>query len=325
MYFNLFSGVWDKVGTSFECEMTDFFQVLGERSCMPCHPDDKLDSLMLSFARCPEGQPRLKESAVGAAALAMDVDDGWTLEKAEGALRSLGAPYVLHTTTNSMPDAHRFRILLFLSREVDAVEYEHLWLGLAGRWGVKMDERTRDISRLSALPAKWDGAFNDFRWCLDGTLLDVDAMLAALPSFESLDPTSSNTRTCSAPPTNARQVIPNQRFDRGREQRDVFAQHRSDMLRLKLEAMSPAERTDLDTSPLVPDKALSEAMSSRPGGRTYKLLLSVAAKARWCGYDLDQFDLEEIGRQFSNRVGRQTTAFELRRDASRALGKARGL
>ena len=54
MYFHVFDGVWDNVGASFEWEIADLVMVLGESSCMPNHPVNKLDSLMLSFARCLE-------------------------------------------------------------------------------------------------------------------------------------------------------------------------------------------------------------------------------------------------------------------------------
>jgi hypothetical protein len=310
MIVSFFNGVRGVTGATFKFNIPDLVLLLGESAALEMNPARKLGSLMLSVTSYPEELKRAKANAKSAQLLAMDCDEGWTIEGAEEAVRSLRCPFVIHSTTNCTLQQHRFRILIFLDREVGAEDYERLWLELDRQWQGTMDTRTRDISRLSAMPARWQGAYNDFRWSFEGNPLSVDEMLAKLPPIE-------------PPPAPARPV----REEREKYQGaglDAVAKHRIELRRMRIEALSSAELTDLDTSPIVPQHALADAMSSLPGGRTFSLLCSVAMSAQWHGYDIDPYDLAEIGRQFSHRVGRRTSTSELRRDATRALEWAWG-
>jgi hypothetical protein len=312
MIVTFFNGVKDNIGVPHQTDIAGLLMILGESAVEPMNRSNKLDAMMLSVAHYERGLTRSKANARGAQILAMDCDEGWTIESADVAVRTLDCPFVIHTTTKCTTDHHRFRIFLLLDREVDAAEYERIWLGLSDLWGVQMDRSTRDISRLNVMPAHWQDAYNDFRWSLDGAPLHVDGMLESLPPAEP-PPTTNFVRTvCEAREVHRSAYL------------DPVAQHRVELRRMRIEALSAAELTDLDSSPIVPTDALSTALSSPRGGRTFSLLCSVAMSAQWHGYDLADDDLAEIGRLFSNRVGRHTSSSELRRDATRAIQWACG-
>ena len=307
MIFTFFSGVRDNRGAAFEFDIPGVISILSESAEAVKCPSQKLKGIMLSTTSYPDGLTRAKANAVGAEAIAMDVDEGWTIDKAEAAVRSLETPYVIHSTTKCTEDQHRFRIILFLDRMVSPREYEIVWLALAHRFGVSMDVTTRDISRLSVMPAAWDGAHNDFRSESKGKLIDVDAVLQTCPAPEPRDfPDERRSLSISTSP----------RFF------DPLAAHQAELRRLSNGGYHPENLTDLNTSPIVPRRALEDALSGNPGGRTFRLLCSVAMSARSKGYHLDEHDLVTVARDFSDRVGRRTSESELRHDARNALSWA---
>lgn len=307
MIFTFFSGVRDNRGAAFDVDVANVIEIMSDSAEEVWCPSQKLNAIMLSTASYPEGKTRAKSNAIGAEAIAMDVDEGWTIEEAVAAVQLLGTPFVIHSTTKCTDWEQRFRIVLFLNRMVSASEYETLWLAIAEGFGVTMDVSTRDISRLSVMPAKWIGAHNEFRCERTGGLLDVDQWLrnyAPLPQCSRSDAPQAFANL-SAP------TLPC--FF------DPLAAHRAELRHLSHGGEQAANLTDLDVSPIVPPRALAEALTGKPGGRTYRLLCSVAMSASAKGYDVDEHDLVTIGQQFSSRVGRRTSGSELRHDARNAL------
>ena len=103
---------------------------------------------------------------------------------------------------------------------------------------------------------------------------------------------------------------------------DSLAEARLRYRRMLNADADPATLTDLDTSPIVPRKSLSEAMNSRRQdghGRTYKLLCACAATGLKLGYPVGVTELTEIARQYSLRVGRKAKPSENMNDARKAL------
>lgn len=77
-------------------------------------------------------------------ALCLDFDGGTTIE---GALEKFAPFYgLLHTTRKHTAEAHRFRVVLPLSRALSAFEYAELWKRVASFAG-QVDTSTRDPSR----------------------------------------------------------------------------------------------------------------------------------------------------------------------------------
>lgn len=298
MIVGFYSGMKDNEGVSFDMDVASIITLLATESAIPASRDDKHSTVALSTARYPDGMTRAKANAIDASAIALDVDEGWTIDAAEDAVEELMTPFVIYTTTKSTMAEHRFRIMLFLDRAVDAEEYEALWYGLAKRFNTKMDAKTRDISRISIMPRMWDGAYNDFRWCSRGILLDVDAILKHYPADVKAEPVGEASSMFF----------------------DALHAHRIDLRRQRNADVDLATLTDIHDSPIVPSKTLNEAMSSSQGGRTYKLLCAVAASALRQGYQVGVAELASISRQFSALAGRKRiTDFEHKHDATNAL------
>ncbi len=313
MMVSFFLGVRDTHGITEHMDRRGLISVLAESSQEVRERSEKLDAIMLSVTTYRPGTTRAKSNAICAEVMAMDVDDGWSMDEAEATLREMGLAYVLHSTTKCSAQNHRFRIIVFLDRPVSALEYETLWLAVADRFGVGMDRSTRDISRLSVMPATWSGALNVFRAQEDGGLLDVDDVLLSYVPAPTADlDWGSLASTWESTPCK-------------RGLFDPLCEHRSELRRKRHGDLPTQNLTDLDSSPIVPQAALERASTSPRGGRTYKLLCAVAASARRKGYELDQHSLAEIARQFSFRVGRRTSSWELHRDASRAMAWSQSL
>lgn len=119
-------------------------------------------------------------------ALCLDVDDGMTIEQAESKIREHGWRAHLHTSRKHKPEAHRFRVVVGLSRPVSAFEYGALWARVAPQFG-PVDEQAKDASRFWFLPGCPDPE-TFYAATFDGAPLDVDEWLAR-PAPRREDPT----------------------------------------------------------------------------------------------------------------------------------------
>lgn len=107
-------------------------------------------------------------------ALTLDYDHGESIETIVGRLGSFYG--LLHTSRRHTPAAHRFRVVLPLSRPVSRFEYSALWDRFAPFAGT-VDPAPKDPSRFWFAPC--DPAEGEFRVeGLDGKPLDVDDWLS---------------------------------------------------------------------------------------------------------------------------------------------------
>jgi KaiC/GvpD/RAD55 family RecA-like ATPase len=117
---------------------------------------------------------RAKDNVVAVFALCLDFDKGETIR---GMRQKLAGFYgLIHTTRKHTAEAHRFRVVLPLSRPVERDEYEALWSRFAP-WAGSADSAARDPSRFWFIPGTRDGGeFEAHR--LNGEPLDVDEWLS---------------------------------------------------------------------------------------------------------------------------------------------------
>lgn len=294
-----YAGVKDALGVAFDISRDDLISLLEGGAAIAADPAHKAATCAFSTARYSDGVTRAKAHALDASAIALDVDEGWTLDAAEAAVTRMATPFVIYTTTKHRSDHHRFRIVLFLDRPADASEFEALWFALAKKWGVAMDQKTRDISRLSILPRAWSGTPCELRSCRDGQPVAVDAILRDYP------------RDPEPIPAPARPAF----FD-------PLAKARADLRQRRNGSVDFDTLCDLDSSPVISATALTESLTGMKGGRTFKLLCSAAVTARRRGYEISVEHLIGISKAFSARVGRKVSAFEHRNDATNALAWA---
>ncbi len=112
-----------------------------------------------------------------ASVVALDVEGGPTTREAHD--RFLGAAHLLYTTWRHTREAHRFRLVFPLARDVSATEYRLLWALLAKRLGSGADQQTKDLARALFLPAiRPDGGRALAKAWTEAPLLDPDGELA---------------------------------------------------------------------------------------------------------------------------------------------------
>lgn len=182
---------------------TDAWERVFDRLCQP-QPfvgDDKHGGWSPArFEPCR----RAAENVRAVYALALDFDHGETIEGVVERFRGLYG--CLHTSRKHTPEAHRFRVVLPLSRPVSVFEYQALWLRFAPMAG-HIDPAPKDPSRFWFLPGVRDGG--EFRSALlEGRPLDVDEWLTKPdPTTARKVPEPTRTRSQEAVEENARRYI----------------------------------------------------------------------------------------------------------------------
>jgi hypothetical protein len=112
-----------------------------------------------------------------ASVIALDVEGGPTTQQAHATFRQWF--HVIYTTWSHRAEAHRFRVVLPLARDVSAHEYKALWAWLAAKLDGGADPQTKDLARALFLPARRpDGRRAGSKAWEDAPLLDPDAVLA---------------------------------------------------------------------------------------------------------------------------------------------------
>lgn len=122
-----------------------------------------------------DGDRRALERVSAVSALTLDIDHGMSVEQALLRAGELSLGGLLHTTRKHTPDAHRFRVVVPLSRPVSAFEYAALWSRVAPRFG-PVDEQAKDASRFWFLPGCPDPETFHAE-TIDGPELNVDHWL----------------------------------------------------------------------------------------------------------------------------------------------------
>lgn len=108
-------------------------------------------------------------------ALVLDYDGAETFEAARELW--LGFYGLMHTTRKHTDEAHRFRVILPLSRAVSPAEYARIWARVNELAGAKLDPAPKDPSRFWFTPGVMpNGSFRAVK--LDGQPLDADKFLA---------------------------------------------------------------------------------------------------------------------------------------------------
>jgi hypothetical protein len=127
------------------------------------------------------GDYRALRNVEAAFAIGLDFDGRASIEQARALYR--GTLGLLHSSFNHSPAQPRFRVVLILSRPVNATAYAHIWDAIAREAkaaGAVVDPAARDASRFWYAPAVVRGGEYAFEaW--EGVPIDVDAMLALRP------------------------------------------------------------------------------------------------------------------------------------------------
>jgi hypothetical protein len=145
------------------------------------HPDSKDDYDWFSPMVLHDGAQTRNVSDINylTAFLAVDIDEpGWSFQRLREALEPV--KFIAYTTTSSTPEAQRWRIVLPLTRTLMVEEYPSIFRGINILLYGAIDFRTRNVNRISYLPATWHGGDNEFH-VQDGIAASVDAILECYP------------------------------------------------------------------------------------------------------------------------------------------------
>lgn len=89
--------------------------------------------------------------------------------------------YVCYNTASSRFDKPKFRMIFPLSRFLKAEEIKHFWFNLQTDMGDVGDKQCKDLSRMYYVPGTYANAFKFFKINVEGSQVDVDALLAKYP------------------------------------------------------------------------------------------------------------------------------------------------
>ena len=154
--------------------------------------------------------------------LSLDVEGGPTLQDAHEAFQPFH--HVVYTSWRHAPQAHRFRLVLPLVRDVSSEAYRVLWAWAAARMGSGVDPQAKDPSRALFLPVvKPDGSRALTRVWSEAPPLDPAPILEDHRGLETKTrprPVKTPTRRTSVPEDQARRLARHRlRTDRGTRER----------------------------------------------------------------------------------------------------------
>ena len=129
--------------------------------------------------------------------ICVDIDEqGYTIDVIKEMFE--GVEIVAHTTTKSKPDWQRWRVVIKLDREYSGEEYEAIWRLLQLYFDGKMDDSTKDWTRLSFMPSRWLNSHNEFYY-IKGQPWIVDDVIALAPPAPVIPTFDMNVELVEAP------------------------------------------------------------------------------------------------------------------------------
>ena len=190
---------------------------------------------------------------------AVDIDHVMTFDALKAFFLEHHLDGCLYTTTSHSMEDPRVRGVFLLNREIELSEFDEFWYALNEFFGKTLDPQTKNINRIYYVPAKWndDALFER----VIGKELDVDALLCKFPY----------------------------------PYKDIVIS--SEIVKSKIDHI----RSNLKPtgSSWSADNAITEAMtsrflSSREGGRLFKLEVAIAKRALWMRYPITASEVESI-------------------------------
>jgi hypothetical protein len=157
-------------------------EMLYQHALEPIHPDLKDDHWWFnSVVLKPDAQGRTGDDVAGLEPFFnLDMDKpGWSMARLAAIFPPLRM--IVHTTTSSTTDWPRMRLVMAVDRPYTAREYPSLWRWANEMTGGSLDPNTKDATRISYMPARWLGAYNDFQYYPGDFAMSVDVILKSYP------------------------------------------------------------------------------------------------------------------------------------------------
>jgi hypothetical protein len=289
---SLFNSCYDKQPALREfADWSALVEFLKEQTTKPAYAADKERTPLISPAVYEPQSLRAKENVLAWGNwFAVDIDnkDGTNpladIETVVAKVMERGAASFIYTTTSSQHDRQCFRLMFPTDRPVEAHEFYAVWHSVA-EWLGCADKQTKDPSRMFTLPRQWADGHN-VSWFTEGQPMGIDALCRDYPATQEL----------------RRAAVVN-----------AFKVDTTDL--------KPCEPQMVSLyGPFVRDDVLNAAMGGAKGGRMFKFLCSVAARALFKGYAITADELADIGVELARTMGRPVS--DVSHDANNALRNA---
>lgn len=309
--------------SSFD-DWNDLCDLMREQSELPCQRKNKLGHLSFIFGRCIGS--RNKQNIQFLSGLAADFDIGpddaryRTFDDVCDMLEAGGFQYIAYTTTKSEGDHHKFRVVLPYARDIAASYCQAAWHKCNNDiFGGAIDPSTKDESRLSFLPADWQGdiyiepngdldykekPYQRFRCNRQGAPIlsdqDINALSVAGNKSKTIRPWQSTTTVL--PVLSAAQL---EKLARG---------HKPD-------AQIWSSLADINRSPLV-TRWMRDELPTIEGNRDYRFMSCCASEAVKDNIPIDVETLLILAEQFSTQKLNRPLPADAMRQAQNALAWA---
>lgn len=191
----------------------DFFHLLTDYANLKYDPADKAKWFWFQCCQLVIGAETkgLKDVDYMVPMIAIDIDKpGWPEARLRATLQ--GIRCIIHTTASSTEECPRWRIIAATDGTYFVHEHRALWQFMYDLLDGEIDAKAKDASRISYMPAKWEGAYNVAPISLDGEPLPVAEIAALYPPPPPLQPCASANLIL----TTGVEIIPNYMIERVR-------------------------------------------------------------------------------------------------------------
>ena len=226
-------------------------------------------------AEYPEGSLRRKANVLRWNWFAADIDndkgpDAYvSFKDMQAILEYYGLAYILYTTTKSRPGQDRYRLMMPLTRPIEAFEFPEVWYATNRFFGEIFDSATRDISRLLYVPAKWTGSNVQFAHS-GGLAWDIDVAMSLFPAPRLVEPK----------PSFSAEAIQSMRLLAVNDPRLM------------------SNNANLNPTSFITERMKQDFCSSSEGGRFYRLMVRIAMHAMSKGRPLTEEELGKVALDF---------------------------
>jgi hypothetical protein len=261
--------------------------------------EEKAKADLVSPAFYGGNQYRKDENVLGWDMLFLDVDndDPSKYLSHAGMMEFLGAfglNFLIYNSPSSTVDAERYRVVIPLSRTVDADEVKPLWKAMWQFTGGLGDPACKDRSRAYYVPGQYQGCDSPFiEGEVNGKPLDVDWLIGAYP-----------------PPA---PVVP-----QAAQETEGMDGFRDKLVKASVKAYHRGIfDSNLVTKTILEDYTSNKAGSYHLG--MYTALCRIAGRAKTMGYPLTEAELFQIAREIDFYDGGFYSDEKLRAEAKDAM------
>jgi len=261
---------------------------------------NRTPSPLISPATYAEGTTRANKNVTEWSGwCALDIDD-YEGSFEDALITFENIRYVCYSSASSTKTHPKFRVVIPLTKPVEAKKIRHFWAALNSEFNKLGDPQTKDLSRMYYVPAQYEGSDNQFIFTHDGHFLDPDALMARHPWIAT---------------------------------RDTFASMLDDKTKARLAAYRKESLTDTSfrwTSwrdcPFVNKKMVDEyrACTENWYHMMYRLMMSIASRATLMKYPITATEIETLCREIDNETGRWYENRPIKLESERALAFAIG-